>query len=243
MNCLVLKRFYIWAKLLSINSTTHIFYLSSVLSQILPIFFFFFFRKRLKKKSIWVIFFLLIFSLFSASYSLYLYENGKPNFVSYNVTVLIESILLYYFFFIILNGKIIKRIVFLLIIIFVIFWLFFFTTLGVNVYYDYCSNIENVSILILISIYLFQQVVSINTPYIYRDPNFWVISAYFIYFSGIFFMYIYIDTLSLKEAANYYSLEYVFIIVRSLLLSTAMIIKPVKDNFNNNFSVRQKNFE
>ena len=124
--------------------------------------------------------------------------------------------------------------------IFVTFWLFFVATLGLGVYFDDCSNIENATMLAIIIVYLYEQVITINTPFIYRDPYFWIASAYFIYFSGIFFTYIYLDTLSLKEQSDYYALEYVFIIFRSLLLSVAMIIKLPSDNFNTSFHVTQR---
>lgn len=163
--------------------------------------------------------------------------------MTYNFAVLVESLLLYLYFYLVFTTKIFKRLVLLTAFVFISCWLLLFFTKGLRGYYDLCTNIENISILIFIALFLYQQVIVINTPFINKDPNFWIVSAYFIYFSGIFFMYVYLDTLKPDEKANYYALEYVFIIFRSVLLSIAMIVNSSKDTFNNSFNVRQKNFQ
>jgi hypothetical protein len=163
--------------------------------------------------------------------------------MTYNVGVLIETSVLYFYFYLVFTKALFKRLVQLTSIVFLGCWFLLFLTKGSLHYYDLCTNIQNISILIFIALFLYEQVIVINTPFINKDPNFWIVSAYFIYFSGIFFMYVYLDTLNSTEKANYYALEYVFIIFRSILLSIAMIVSSSSDTFKNSFNVRQKNLQ
>lgn len=70
----------------------------------------------------------------------------------------------------------------------------------------------------------------INSVFIYAEAIFWVVTAYFIYFSGTFFLYLYIPTLTQNDQKTYYDiLNSIFTIVRTALLSIAIFIKrPVE---------------
>ena len=170
----------------------------------------------------------------------YLHQN---NSYLLNIQVLIETFLLYFYFYQILSNKVIRKFVSFCSIIFAVIWIISLSTKGIRINFDLNSNLQNISILILTLLYYYEQVVKINTPFIYKEPRFWIVSAYFIYFSGIFFLFIYIPTLTAKDLESNYQITYIFTFIRSILLSIAMIIKPMKDNFRNNFSVTQKNFE
>ena len=142
----------------------------------------------------------------------------------------------------ILFLKFLKKILFYTGIVFVGCWFYSLLSIGINnAYYDFCSNFENISMFLLALVYFYEQVISINTPFIYKEPYFWIVSAYFIYFAGVFFLFLYIPYLTNVEVGHYYWLNYVFTIIRSFLLSIAMISKPDNNNFNTSFNVSPKN--
>ena len=164
------------------------------------------------------------------------------NYFISNLLLLIEVLSLLYFFSKILLLKFIKKILFYTGIVFLGYWIYSLFSIGINTaYYDYCSNFENIAMLLLALLYFYEQVISINTPFIYKEPYFWIVSAYFIYFAGVFFLFLYIPYLTNVEVGHYYWLNSVFTIIRSFLLSIAMISKPDNNNFNTSFNVSPKN--
>lgn len=164
------------------------------------------------------------------------------NYFLNNLLQFVETLALFYFFSKILLLKFIKKILFYTGILFVGYWIYSLFSIGINTaYYDYCSNFENIAMLLLALLYFYEQVISINTPFIYKEPYFWIVSAYFIYFAGVFFLFLYIPHLTNVEVGHYYWLNYVFTIIRSFLLSIAMISKPDNNNFNTSFNVSPKN--
>lgn len=190
-----------------------------------------------------VIFFLMLTAVAINGFSLILsiiFRVG--NYFLNNLLQLVETLALFYFFSKILLHKYIKKILFYTGILFVGYWIYSLFAIGSNTaYFDSCSNFENISMLLLSLLYFYEQVISINTPFIYKEPYFWIVSAYFIYFAGVFFLFLYIPYLSNVEVGNYYWLNSVFTIIRSFLLSIAMISKPDNNNFNTSFNVSPKN--
>ncbi len=172
----------------------------------------------------------------------YIFHFKRDNAPLLNLQLLFETLLLSYFFFRVFSNNILKKVLSFFTILFVLTWIYFIYSFGIKKNLDFVSNFQNILILITTLLYFYDQVIKINTPFIYKEPRFWIVSAYFIYFSGIFFLFIYIPTLPAKDLESNYQITYIFTFIRSLLLSVAMILKPMKDNFNNNFSVRQKNF-
>lgn len=199
--------------------------------------------KKFKDKIIQVIFFLLVFVFLIDAYSvIQLLFLKQANFILNNTLLFFETLTLYFIFSKILLNNLVKKIIYTLAILFSLGWVVSFAYIRLHAYFDFCSNFENISILLLALYYYYEQVVSISTPFIYKEPYFWIVSAYFIYSAGVFFLFLYIPSLSIDESGKFYWLNYVFTIIRSLLLSIAMFSKPVKNTFNTGFNVRPKNF-
>ena len=173
---------------------------------------------------------------------IYFYYLKKNNSYFSDIQLLIETLTLYYYFFRIFSTKFVKIFISLLAIFFTTTWMISGISIGLKKTFDICANIQNVSILALTLYYFYEQVIKINTIFIYKEHRFWIVAAYFIYFSGIFFLFIYIPSLSQDDLIIYYSLNYVFIIIRSALLSIAMFVKPALNNFHNPYNVSPKNY-
>ena len=108
-----------------------------------------------------------------------------------------------------------------------VLWALSFLKFGKRSYFYGCINFENLTVLAFALFYYFEQIVLINSIFIYAESTFWVVTAYFIYFSGTFFLYLYIPTLNENDQKTYYDiLNSIFTIIRTALLSVAIFIKP-----------------
>jgi len=184
-------------------------------------------HKKFSFKGLRVIFFLVTLSFIHDFYALYLfYYQHKSNFIFYNIYQLTETISLYCFFCLIIRNTSIKKVIVFFGILYCIVWLLSFLEFGTKSYYTSCTNFENMTLLALAIFYYYEQIIIIDSAFIYAESTFWIVTAYFIYMAGIFFLYLYMASLSLEEQEKYYVLNYIFIIIRTILLSVALLIKP-----------------
>lgn len=116
-------------------------------------------------------------------------------------------------------------------------WILYFFKSGTKDYLDNYQIIENILILLTVIYYYYEQIIKLNVNFIYTQRSFWIVTAYFLFISGIFFLIIYIPLLKKEEKENYYALNYVFTIVRTIFLSIGILMKstsePVKKRNNN----------
>lgn len=197
----------------------------SVFAEVLPVIFYLIFYKRINDKNLRVIFLLLISNIISDFYGLYNVAHTSNNFVSFNINILIETTGLYVFLYNILLNGVVKKIVFSLILFFIIFWIYEFFQKGRSGFLDTCTTLENISFLALAIYFYYEQLIKSSSAFIYQEPRFWVICAYLVYIAGTFFLILYIPSLNRDDALKYYLLNYVFILIRTILLSVAMFMK------------------
>ena len=88
--------------------------------------------------------------------------------------------------------------------------------------------------LLLIIYYYYEQIILINSAFIYAEATFWIVTAYFIYIAGTFFLYLYIPSLNDVEQEQYYVLNYIFTIIRTVLICVATFVKPGNSKMNGN---------
>jgi hypothetical protein len=161
--------------------------------------------------------------------SYYLQSIRSENFVFllYAFTIA-EYSFFCYFIYIVLPKTFIKRIVPLV-------WIGFVLLAIIDIIYiskdndfdSFAIGIESIIILLLCSYYLFVQIKGSNTLLIYSTFNFWVVIAFFIYFSGTFFLYLLTNKM-LKDASfhkMYFIINISFNIIKNILLCVAMTMK------------------
>jgi len=93
-------------------------------------------------------------------------------------------------------------------------------------YLNTCINFENISILSFSIYYYYTVTIKKNISYIYEETKFWIVTAYFLNSAGTFFLYLYISSLNRDDIEKYYTLNYVFTIIRTIVLSVALLMKP-----------------
>jgi hypothetical protein len=158
-------------------------------------------------------------------FSLYLETRNRLNEIYFNINILIEGVFLFIFFYLIQQHARIKKIILVAMSLFITYWVFRFTKALPRTPLFSCIIFEDFFILILAIYYFYFNIVKINSIFVYRQPIFWVVSAYLIYVAGTFFLALYYPHLSLNERYLYNLLNSMFIIVRTILLSIAMFMK------------------
>ena len=153
----------------------------------------------------------------------------KENIFFYNVGLLLEACSLYYFFLLALISPVIKKVVLAVSSAFVLIWLFYIFQIGKHQYFNVCNTIENITVIIFCLIFYYEQIVKTNALDFAEKPLFWVVSAYFIYCAGTFFLFLYIASLSRQDQLRYYNIiNYVFTLLRTTLLCIGLLINSTK---------------
>lgn len=192
--------------------------------------------KKINYKELRVIIFLIVIDFVINILSLHLHST---NYTPYNSLLLIETFCLLLFFYKIVLNRRIKSLLSLIILLSFFYWTYDFVKYGTKDYLNSFQTFENILILLIVIYYYYEQILKINVQDIFLQPHFWVVTAYFIYFAGTFFLILYIPSLNSKEQEQYYVMNYLFTIIRTILLCIAMLMKPIEGKKNirkNNFS-------
>ncbi len=191
-----------------------------------------FFVKATNDRSLQVIFFLLIVSLVNDVYGLFTIARHSENFITYNLLTAVQALLIFYFFYLRIEYHLIKRVLQLLTLVYLATWFSYFVRFGTKGYFNDVENFENVIVLVISIYYFYEKIIKSTSAVVYTKPHFWIVSAFFIYSSGIFFLFLYIPSLSDVDQLKFYSLNYLFTIFKTSLLCVAMCMKqhPVESD-------------
>ncbi len=211
----------------------------SVYTEVLPVIFYLVFRKRMNDKVLRVVFFLLAITFMLDLYGLYRLSKHSDNFAAYNLNLLVEAVCLSIFFYQIFKKLLFKKIILSIGILFILYWVYkFIRAGGSNVFLNTFETIKNISIFAFAVYYYYEQVIKINATSVFSRPSFWVVTAYLFYIAGTFFLFLYLPSLSPTDQEKYYVLNYVFVVIRTILLSIAMFMKTdVQDDTTNSLKV------
>lgn len=163
----------------------------------------------------------LIFEIFQRSTS----YKGNPTYASSNIFTLIEALFLFEFYKKVIDTKVAGKIITILTLIFVAIWITYFIKSGYIQYLDIVYGLECICIIGLSIFYFFKQISKPDSLYIYAQPRFWIVTAYLIYTAGTLFLFLFQEDLSIEEQKKYFILNSVFLILKTLILSIAMLLK------------------
>lgn len=227
------KIFLYLDQILKISPTNLILY-TSVFTEILPVIFYLILHPEKKDKSLRVIFFLLLVNFGTDLYGIYSLLRLQTNYISFNLNLLIETICLCIFYTRIISRPVVKKTLYSILFFFLVFWMWEFNQSGQKTFLYNCVTFENIFVIVFAIYYYYEQIFELNTPFIYKVSRFWVVTAYFITAAGTFFLLLYITSFNPKVQQLIYVLNYIFVIIRTILLCIAMFIK------NNNNLQKQK---
>lgn len=199
------------------------------LTTLLPVVIYVFRRKD--SKLLRAIAFFNIFYL-SYDFTYYLIRNFNKEMGNYfNLFyVPIEYLFIYLFFRTIYSSK--SSVYFLnySLLLFLAFWGVSSYYIPVSTFNSILNGIESLFIIILTLFYFYEEIRKPQSLFIYSQPHFWGVIGFFLFFSGSFFVFLYKQTYKQEELfrEQYAFIHSGFFILRNLLFSIAMFVKPEK---------------
>ncbi len=202
------------------------------LSLFIPVFLYFY---KKQNKEVWVLFYLLAFIFIHQIIYGSLLKRGSDFVEIFNsfytpVEFLITSL----YIRTLLRGSLSKTLLLTSIILYFICWIPLFSFSKAQDYISYIRAFSYSLILIFSLLYYYEQIRNPKTIFVYMQKSFWIVSGFFLFASGTFFIFLF-DQFS-SNVTGFFD-QYVYIhallfIVRNFFFSTAMIIKPEKSSFS-----------
>lgn len=192
-------------------------------SEILPIIFYLIFLKRNRGgEGFWVIFLYCVLSLLTEW--LFIIFKIQVIFSLFNV---LQFTLFSLFFYFSLKEK---RLKYIPVIGAVIFYAVVFVKFSDPRFDSLSEALASVLLIPYCILLLYEQVKDPSIVFVYYDKKFWVIIAFFLYFSATLFLYVYFSTLSAEQRSNYWAINNFFEILKNILFCVAFIMKKRADN-------------
>lgn len=193
-------------------------------SEILPIILYLCFLKRNRGEGLWVIFLYCCISLLSEVLVSILQQTFSPFFI-YSSFDLIEYALFSLFFYLSIKGKKFKYIpIFGAFILFTIA-IFGFSSKNQGDFDTVSASIEAILIISYCILVLYEEINDPEIIFVYNTKKFWVIIAFFLYFSSTLFLFSFAKTLTQKEHDKWWTINNFFEILKNILFSISFIMK------------------
>lgn len=192
-------------------------------------------KKSLKGRGLWVIFIYLCYCIVTEAVNSYYNQVFSQNsYFNFNLFTIIEYILLTMYIRRIVRNKTFRTIILVTMVLFIPYATYNLVGRYSNEFDSLSSSLESILLLIYAIFYLFEQITKPSHIFFYAIPEFWVIVAILLYFSGTFFLDLYaqgqLDS-NVVFKYQYQVINAAFNILKNLLLGVAMVVKDnVEDN-------------
>lgn len=167
-----------------------------------------------------VLILLLLVSGITDIINAYLYSKTISNMGVMNVYTLLElGLYSIYYTINLADYRGVKHISRSLVLIFVL-TIFFTVTSDFNEKINTITlTIESLTIIFMSLIYFDKMLKSMRLPKIWQDPYFWINSAILIYFSGSFFVFIFVDFVDIKSSFNLWHIHSIVHFIFNIVLT------------------------
>lgn len=202
----------------------------------MPIVIFLLFLKEQKSKELWVIFLFTIYS-FLNDCGLYFLKGQETAVQLLNLFTIVELGTFSYFFYIIFRFKYKKAILAIISGIFILFssiYLYSFPAGEVSNIQSLPVTIEAFILITYALYYFYEQIERPQSFFIYQSPNFWIVLAILLYFTGTFFFFIYAESFNQEEVVAYSALNYAINATKNILFAIGFLIKSNHSNKSDN---------
>jgi hypothetical protein len=190
-------------------------------AEVLPIFFYLVFFNRNKGEGLWVIFLYCVLSLLTEG----IFRIWQEMIV-FQIFIIVQFTLFSLFFYTSLKGRRFKLIP---VIGAVIFYAVAIVNLNNRRFDSISASLASVLIIPYCILLLYEQIKDPNTLFVYYNKKFWVIIAFFLYFSATLFLIIFFSTLSSQQRLSYWIINNFFEILKNILFSVSFIMKKRND--------------
>lgn len=215
----------------NITAILEIIIYTGIFSHLLPLVFFLLFKKDSKEKSLRVVFFYVLYCVFNEAITYYLHvvRDNDTILIFFALFTVAELSFFCLFYYYILSNDKVKRFIFPIWLCFILFSLVDFFLINKMTGFDsFTSGLQCILIIGMCIYYLFQQIRGSTNLQIYSTSNFWIIITFLIYMSGVFFLYILAENMLDNKSFRtmYVYINSIFNILKNILLSIAMLMKP-----------------
>lgn len=186
-------------------------------TEILPIVFYLVFFKRNRGEGLWVIFLYCVLSVLTEILGGIL---KLPVIVDYYNFV--QFALFSLFFYTSLKDK---RFKYVPIAGAVIFYVIAIRNITNTAFDTFSLSLASIFFIPYCILSLYEQMRDPSIVIVYNNKKFWIIVAFFLYFSGTLFLYVYIYTLPKDQRSSYWSINDFFDILKNILFCVAFIMK------------------
>jgi hypothetical protein len=191
--------------------------IAAYFAELLPIIFYLIFFKRNRGEGLWVIFLYCVLSLLTEL----VYAATKQQVVYYGF-VIVQFLLFSFFFYSSLKEKKFKYIPMLGALAFCIVAISNFA----NKRFDSISaSLASVLVITYCILLLYEQIKDPSIVFVYYNKKFWVIIAFFLYFSATLFLILFFSTLTAEQRHSYWAINNFFEILKNILFSVSFIMK------------------
>jgi hypothetical protein len=104
------------------------------------------------------------------------------------------------------------------------------------------ASVEAILIIIYSLLYLYGRIKDPSILFVYNTKKFWVVSAFFIYFSSTLFLFLFAGSFTKQEHRSYWYINNLFDIIKNILFCIAFTMKtssksnnPVEGNYEDNY--------
>jgi hypothetical protein len=205
-----------------------LFYLLYFISELLPVVFYVVFLRRNKHEGLQVIFIYCLAS-FATEILAPVLKNvfHISDFYLYASFTIIEYSLLTLFLYRAIEDR---RQRYVLIIGSVVFFIlvivnFLRNSTSTSSFDSQGASLEAVLIIIYSILFLYGQIKDPSVLFVYNTKKFWVVSAFFIYFSSTLFLFLYAATFTRQEHKSYWYINNIFDIIKNILFCIAFAMK------------------
>jgi hypothetical protein len=195
----------------------------SINSGFLPIIFFLLFLNRNKEKKLWVIFLYAVISLLTDySYNIISRQN---EFYIYSFFTIAEFTLYSIFLYYNLNTKLFKKLLLISYVLFFPVTIYNFFQKEFENFDSLTASVECILIILFSILFLYEQIKEPESIFIYTSKKFWIIVAFFLYLSSTLFLFMYADKLPTIEKSYYWSINFVFNILKNIFFTIAFLLR------------------
>lgn len=151
-------------------------------------------------------------------------------FTGFRIFTIVEHILVASFFYQIIGNVRARKLILSFSMLFLLYSIFDFISSGTKTFDSIPVAISSLILIIYAIYYLFEEIQTPNSFFLYSTPTFWAVVGIIFSFSGTFFVFIFSQkNYSNPDFKSTYSLIVSsFSIIRNIFLIVALIIKPPK---------------
>lgn len=173
----------------------------------------------------WVIFLYCVLSLLTEL----VYYLVKTQVVFSGFTI-VEFTLFSFFFYSSLQERKFKYIPIIGAVLFYAIAIGSLATKSVQAFDSLAASVEAILVIIYCILLLYEQIRDPSIVFVYNTKKFWVIIAFFLYFSATLFLFIYTSTLSEEQRSSYWLINNFFEMLKNILFCISFIMKKHYNN-------------